>query len=296
MKESSGWVVAATVGLSIAAHGATLVGMEKIFYADGSTITAKARQVQKERESAIPIQFVEAPPQILPDTPKPTQKIAERDSVSRDTARDKDPDSLSPALAIGPTDQLAQRRGKPSPPPSLAQAASEARQAVPPAQNDSTPAEVAQAPSLRPQQAAEATPPKTEVKGLTGHDKISTEEMAKLKARARFTGMSSFEATGSGMGEYMKDLKERIWLAWYPYLVFKYPSDFKTADAVLSLTIDKNGNLTIVKLVGFEGSSLFATFCVESVQRAAPFKKLPEEILALLGKDEIELLFAFHYR
>ena len=113
---------------------------------------------------------------------------------------------------------------------------------------------------------------------------------------ARLYGVTSFEATGSGMGVYMKNLKEKIWLAWYPYLAFHYPQDYRGADAVVSILLDKKGDVKIVRLVESQGSALFASYCLEAVQKASSFGPLPEEILALIGKDELELKFGFHYR
>lgn len=324
MKDSSGALTAATLTLSVLIHGATIAGAEGVFRFHGMPLETKALRAAKEKREAerpIQFQFIEAPKQITPEKPKDSGKIAARDSVSRDVSTEKDPASLTPSVKkTGVVDQLAQRRGAPAAAPVPPSAPAEAKPLSKPSQESAeTQKPVAEAigqgqvsiplepkpamqeaaqntPESQPQKASPAHKPKTEVQGLTGHDRIDTEELTKLKAKARFTGITSFEATGSGMGEYMQNLKERIWLAWFPYLSFKYPTDFKTADAVLSLTVDKDGHLKIVKLVDQSGSALFATFCVESVQRAAPFGKLPEEILAILGKEELELFFAFHYR
>jgi hypothetical protein len=131
---------------------------------------------------------------------------------------------------------------------------------------------------------------------LSGRDKIDTQEIARERSKgAMLRGFTSFEATGSGMGEYMKNLKDRLWLKWFPYLSFKYPSDFKSAEAVLLIRLDKKGEVRSVKLVDHKGDDVFATFCVDAVQRAAPYGPLPEEILALVGEDGLEITFSFRY-
>jgi outer membrane biosynthesis protein TonB len=141
------------------------------------------------------------------------------------------------------------------------------------------------------------SPARNAVAGSPGGNKISTQEMSRFSSHgAQLYGVTSFEATGSGMGVYMKNLKEKIWLNWFPYLVSRYPQDFKTADAVLDITLNEKGDVKIVKLVESEGSPLFAAFCMESVQRASNFGAVPKEILALVGKDELELKFGFHYK
>jgi hypothetical protein len=315
VKDAGGALTAATLTLSVLIHGAAIGGAESVFRLHGGDpLQTKALRAAKDKRNAekpIQFQFIEAPKQIVPERPRDSGKIAARDSVSRDVSTEKDPDSSAPSTKkTGVADQLAQRRGAPAAAPVPPQAPAEAKplshavqeatdqgeMSVPLAPKPAAQPEAQNAPPSQPQQTSPAQEPKTEVHGLTGNDKITTEELTRLKAKARFTGITSFEATGSGMGEYMQNLKERIWLAWFPYLSFKYPGDFKTADCVISLTIDKYGSLKIVKLVEQSGSVLFATFCVESVQRAAPFGKLPEELLALTGKEDIELFFAFHYR
>lgn len=139
--------------------------------------------------------------------------------------------------------------------------------------------------------------PKPEVRGSGGTDKITTQEMSKIKSPgAQLFGQTSFEATGSGMGEYMKNLKERIWLAWFPYLAYQYPQDFRGADVIVSFTLDPKGQVKIVQLVDSVGSPVFASYCMEAVQRASGFGPVPREILELIGKDELEIKFGFHYR
>ncbi len=133
--------------------------------------------------------------------------------------------------------------------------------------------------------------------GQSGRDKITTQEMARTASLgALFKGDVSFEATGSGMGEYMKNLKEKIWLAWFPPIAFKYPSEFCGADAVIKFTLNRKGEVKILRVVSDGGNAFFSAYCMEAIQRVPSFGPLPEEILALLGKDELEIDFAFHYR
>ena len=109
-------------------------------------------------------------------------------------------------------------------------------------------------------------------------------------------GQTSFEATGSGMGEYMKRLKEKIWLSWFPYLAYQYPQDFRGADVVVSFMLDPKGEVKIVRILDSAGSPIFASYCVEAVRKASGFGPLPKEILELVGKDGLEIKFGFHYR
>jgi len=51
-----------------------------------------------------------------------------------------------------------------------------------------------------------------------------------------------------------------------------------------------------VKVLDSSGSPVFASFCVEAIQKASGFGPLPKEILALIEKDGLEIKFGFHYR
>ncbi len=304
---------------SLAINSAVFVGADRAFYAGPQKMSAHKRAPSRENKDSMRFEFVEAPPVAAPEPVVEAQKISDRDARAQDLDGDRSQADNRPRVdALGPSDQLAQVRqtGAPPSPPAEASRPAPERPRSAASQTDSATAqepsekgvaatELMQAPPPAPepsvaQQASEASPasdPRQPSQGLTGRDRITTQLMAKTSSRgASFEGVTSFEATGSGMGEYMKNLKERIWLAWFPYLAFNYPADFKTADVVLSLTLDENGNVKIVEVVDSEGSPTFATYCVEAVQRASGFGKVPEEILALIGKRELTFKFAFHYR
>jgi hypothetical protein len=133
-------------------------------------------------------------------------------------------------------------------------------------------------------------------KRISGADKINSSRITRSKSSgAQIFGVTSFEATGSGMGSYMKQLKEKVWLSWFPYLAFHFPRDFKSADALIEFRLNRLGEVKSVLLIDQQGSALFGSFCMEAIQRASPFGPLPEEILVLLGKDDIDIQFSFHY-
>ena len=292
---------------------------------------ALARQAASELQ----FEFVEAPPKTRVRSPKEPKKISDHDALNQDALGVGRTDKDAPTLKTeGPADQLAQKRGEASTfsPELAAQPPRAPQKAVPagspraqdplapppveprsekpleePAHESTEVLEKSAAPppiealpsgsDPRPAvQPREAVPPSAASASLSGQDKIDTEEMAKARSKgALLRGLTSFEATGSGMGEYMKNLKDKLWLKWFPYLSFKYPSDFKSAEAVLRIRLDKNGEVKSVVLIDNTGSDVFATFCIEAVQRASPYGPLPEEILALVGQDGLEITFAFHY-
>ncbi|MEI8344883.1 MAG: hypothetical protein WCG06_02305 [Candidatus Omnitrophota bacterium] len=165
----------------------------------------------------------------------------------------------------------------------------------PPAQPEKPADQKTQQQQERPQ----SKPPQEASKpqGLTGQDKISTQLMARTRSfGALLEGMTSFEASGTQMGAYMKNVKERVWLSWFPYLAFQYPQDYRSADAVIGFTLDRKGNVKSVQILENYGSPLFAAFCVDAVQKASGFGPVPDEILALTGQDQIDIRFGFHYR
>jgi TonB family protein len=244
-----------------------------------------------QRRGSLPrvaVPSVPKPPAVPapPKEPVPAQEAAKPapETAAPKPAAEK-PMEMTEGLKLKPIEQPA------APPPALAPAPKPAvpQDAIKPIEEVlGGPKAEAPAPPKAPGQKAE---------GLTGQDKIDTNEMGKVKSPgAHFEGMTSFEATGSGMGEYMKNVKEKVWLSWFPYLAFKYPMDFKNADVVLSITLDAAGQVKMVRIVESEGSPVFAQFCMEAIQRASGFGPLPKEILAIVGKDELEIRFAFHYR
>lgn len=333
MKSDSSFAVSAWAVLaSLALNAGAFWGVDKAVGIHSSSLVAELAEEREAAraaadEQAIALDFIESTP-VPAAPPENSTRVSDRDAANRDEEgngpgdgpklqetgidqleqnRSSAPPSPPPAPAIQPEpEQIAMPQASEEPPaPEETQAAAE-----PPTEGDVVvPPEPSPAPATvqeplaeaqQPREAREArpavqpTPPAALVSQPTA--KIITRQMSRTKALgASLQGMTSFEATGSGMGVYMKELKEKIWLAWFPYLAFKYPTDFAMADTVLAIVIGKDGRLRSVRLVESRGTNVFADFCIESVQRAAPFRPLPEELLALLPKDELEIYFAFHY-
>jgi outer membrane biosynthesis protein TonB len=150
--------------------------------------------------------------------------------------------------------------------------------------------------TLQPKPASAPAPPAPAVKERSGLDRIDAPAVSRSRSNgAQIYGTTSFEASGSDMGMYIRNMKEKIWLAWFPYLAFHYPRDFKAADAMIEFRLNAQGELKMVRVAEMGGSPLFAAFCMEAIQRAAPFGPLPAEAIGLMGKDELEAKFGFHY-
>lgn len=308
---------------SLVIHASIFAGVDRAVYFNEAHLLQQQKKVLREAQDKLQFEFVEAPLKVHPQAPKKTKKISNRDALNQDQMQDKSKADGAPQVkALGPSDQLAQKRGggatqapQPKVDPAKMQKAVEAeaeRPSVIPAEagirpdprlrGDDTAEKEAPVKMVeeKPKPLAKPQPlvnPKPPLQGTPGQDKITTQEMGRTQSQgAALFGITSFEATGSGMGEYMKNLKEKIWLAWFPYLAFQYPQDFRGADVVLSMTLNAEGEVKIVKIIASEGSPLFATYCVEAVQRASSFGPVPPEILALIGKDDFELKFGFHYR
>ena len=279
-------------------------------FTEKDRMAAQAKIAKQQRSGPIAFEYVESPKAPARKPPAKTSRISDRDAVHQDMTRDKAAAEGAPQVkTAGPSDQLGQKKGNAAPPPRPASPEVTPKTEQRPAPETPKPSgEAAQkdeilTPSAKQAQQEEAahayspaSKPSPPARPDEGQDRISTKEMSRTRSRgAQLSGMTSFEATGSGMGIYMKNLKEKIWLAWYPYLVTQYPRDFKSADAEVSFTLDKQGNVRIVRLVESKGSPVFAAFCMEAVQRAGSFGPLPQEILALVGKDELEIKFTFHY-
>ncbi len=299
--------------VSLALHSSALFSIDRMWSKQEKILETK-REVLSRKEEPVQFEFVEAPPKTQPKKPEVTKKVSDRDALNQDLTKDKTAAEVSPHLeAQGPSDQLAQVQGARPQPQSLPVQPSPSQDEIKPEEKkierqedvvkqvammdvESPDTEIIKAyqEKRKPQDASSAVNP---LPGLTGQDKITTQAMARAQSRgAALFGATSFEATGSGMGEYMKNLKEKIWLAWFPYLAFQYPQDFRGADAVISFTLNAKGEVKIVRILESEGSPLFSAFCVESIQRAGNFGPVPQELLALLGKDELEIRFGFHYR
>lgn len=286
----------AALSISLAVNGLALQSVENAAMSTQAAVRLEQKKKDLlEKYGPVPFEFVESPPQSPIEAPLKTKKISDRDALSQDKTPDKEnsPREAPPKLEKqGPADQLEQRRFDPARAPSAASTPSPASSFSPP----SAPAPSLEMPPSAASAPSSASAPSAALQGLSGQDKITTPAVSRARSHgAQVYGVTSFEASGSDMGQYVKNMKEKIWLAWFPYLSFHYPKDFRSADALIEFSLNAEGEVKRVKVLESEGSPLFATYCVEAIQRAGPFGPPPREILDLMGKDELESKFAFHY-
>ena len=183
---------AVSLGLSVLFHVVAVVGVDST-PALRLTSPRQERMRAFDREKSLQFEFVEAPPQTAPAKLRATRKIAARDSESRDLTKDKSRAlaSSSPKIQAGPADQLAQRKKNAPMPAKLAKPAVSEEEKQPSKEKNSA--------------TAQPSPP---IAG--GTDVITARESSKRKSSgAAVYDVTSFEAMGSGMGEYMKRLKEK---------------------------------------------------------------------------------------
>ncbi len=277
------------VSLSIFFHAAFLWSFETVAPIYQEKVFLRPKEILPKKSDKLEFEYIEVPPQkLIQRKPIPGKKISERDALNQDLSKKQSKSNQPPAAArIGNADQLAQKRGSRT----VARHSEVAKATEESHHNDDGILRRSPKEQRTPQDDEKPNPAKP------SGGKIMTQEVARSKSGgATLYGMVSFEATGSGMGEYMKRLKERVWLAWFPYLSFKYPLDARGASAVVSFVLDANGEIKRMQLLQSDGSGVFASYCLEAVRKAAGFGPLPKEILALLGKDELEIKFGFNYR
>ena len=318
------------ISVSLVVHGSVFFSMDRALSLHQITMIREQRRIEREKEGPLQLEFVESPRKASHVKPIHAKRISDKDALNQDLLASRTQTAVRPNTRLqSRADQLAQQQTRfsqaPSPQVNPKEAVpareEESKNQKEESKNEEARLSDRQAISLGTAEMAVPRPPKemadqahnyekrdsqparpqvkqkSEIHGLGGIDRITTQEMSKIKSPgAQLFGQTSFEATGSGMGEYMKNLKERIWLAWFPYLAYQYPQDFRGADAVVSLTLDSQGKVMIVQLVDSVGSPVFASYCMEAIQRASGFGPVPKEILELIGKDELEIKFGFHYR
>jgi TonB family protein len=85
-------------------------------------------------------------------------------------------------------------------------------------------------------------------------------------------------------GPYMADLTRRIKRAWFP------PKGMESKTIVVSFKVNKNGQLSDLKLVTSTGPTEAAKAALQAVQNASPFRALPQE-----SGDDIDVQLRFDY-
>jgi len=108
-------------------------------------------------------------------------------------------------------------------------------------------------------------------------------------------GDVTFNARKHELGAYIRTLKHRIWLKWFPMVEFKYNSLAITSKTAVGFKVQPDGSLGDIQIVEHRGDEYLKAIATSAVSEAAPFDPLPEGFESLDGEDTLDIVFTFHY-
>lgn len=113
-------------------------------------------------------------------------------------------------------------------------------------------------------------------------------------------GYDSFQAQGSGLGKYLKQLREKIGLKFHQMVLFHYKTNyiFESKTSV-EFSIAKDGSLKKLETFFIEGDPMFPEYCKTVVNAASPFLVIPDSIDRYLEDDntlKIKFMFGYNIR
>lgn len=110
-------------------------------------------------------------------------------------------------------------------------------------------------------------------------------------------GETNFGAIQSEIAPYLKHVRTKVEQQWNQMLYTRY-SGTSPVEAVIDCSINPQGELVSVTVVGTDNDKLYSALCRDAVQRAGPFGPFPFQVPDIYrGKDlEIRWTFSFMVR
>lgn len=108
-------------------------------------------------------------------------------------------------------------------------------------------------------------------------------------------GAVSYNAKWSAYGEYLQRLIDAVQVQWERLILRS--AFYPTAGSVVKVTfkIDATGMISQVVRVEGSGGELAQRLCVSAITERAPYGDWPEDMIAVLGKEQ-EITFTFFYQ
>lgn len=98
-------------------------------------------------------------------------------------------------------------------------------------------------------------------------------------------GLDSFAAKGNPLGEYVKQLRDKIGLLFHKMIIFQYKTSYiLESTALVYFEINPLGLLEKLEIKESTGDPLFSRYCESIIRQASPFEPLPENISPYLTK------------
>ena len=112
---------------------------------------------------------------------------------------------------------------------------------------------------------------------------------------ARF-GEITFNANQYEIGEYFKNLKEKIEDYWLPYLAFTYSGGSMFGNkTVILFRVYPSGKVKNIKVLEHKGDEVLKDFCLAAIANNAPFEPLPQGFIDVTGYEYLPIVFTFVY-
>lgn len=301
MKFRSPWTAGslmASVAIHLAVIG-TIAGLGAGRSGVGSPAGHWVQLTKPVASPMVPIEFVDSPQTPAPPAPGetiPPRMISDKTTGARDQAPADRPVTGKPRLE-------GKRQGHSLPKPLSAPAS---RAAVQKPQAAPTPSPEKPLPPSRVKHAdgiavmspspSKPTVPKEVTVDLTMRrsDVMGTAASRSDSDKALSAGTPSFAATGSDLGRYIKEMKEKIWIQWFPFVAMTYHQNIST-EIVVHYRIMPDGQLQDLVAHRVEGDAFLAEHTLAAIRKAAPFGPLPLEALEQSPDRSLRVVFTFYY-
>jgi len=249
---------------------------------------------------------VAVPAETPPDS---SERIAEENAVAMDLAR-REGDSPAPDLEPDDFDALPSPAQTPTPP--VEASSPPAPEAPKSEKNDDSNEEKEKSPIKLPEapkrdiapEAKEGAQPEERPEGPIKIAQAQTlmpqrPETGKSRERGGVSkhGQTNFDAIQSDIAPYLKHVRTKVEQQWNQMLYTRY-SGTSPVETVIDCSINAQGELVSVTVVGTDKDKLYSALCRDAVQRAGPFGPFPFEVPDIYrGKDlEIRWTFSFMVR
>jgi len=137
---------------------------------------------------------------------------------------------------------------------------------------------------------AAAAPPEPATPGAVLPDALTRQERLSVD---RF-GIAAFDVSESAWGPYVKEVRERIGREWLGIVRRRFAGE-RMGRVTIRFDILADGRVTGVETEENTAGAMPAGWCVEAIERAAPFAPFPDSLRSQYHRDRKTIHFTFHY-
>ncbi len=126
-------------------------------------------------------------------------------------------------------------------------------------------------------------------------DELIHKASSDTESIAEIIDLIKFDIAKHELGDYYAKMKRKISRNWKTRIFMNYSSQMFSSEAIIIFRVEKDGNISELKCLIYNGNPFFKQDCESAVKESAKFDPIPDKYIHTTGKKNLWVYINFGY-